>query len=127
MAPNNESRPPTLHARYTSADEPTSCIISRGTRKMPLPMMVPTTIAVASLAPNTRGKSAGGFCRRVEGFWLICGEQRLARGSTCGAGDAACAERGLWFPTLPPKARKDGTRSIRGKAGKILKFLLDNW
>jgi len=34
------------------AEEPTSCIISRGTRKIPLPMMVPTTIAVACDAPR---------------------------------------------------------------------------
>src|ERR1700722_5132220 len=40
-------------------DEPTAAIISRGTRKMPLPMMMPTTIAVAWETFRTRGSSDG--------------------------------------------------------------------
>jgi hypothetical protein len=58
MAPAIESMPPTIHARYTSFAEPTACIISAGTRKMPLPMIVPTTMALAWLTPSSR-KSAG--------------------------------------------------------------------
>src|SRR5215469_3826202 len=50
--------------------EPTACIISLGTRKMPLPMMVPTTMAVAWLAPSARGRSncdeAGAICETRE-------------------------------------------------------------
>src|SRR5271166_6557916 len=42
-----------IHARYTARAEPTACIISAGTRKMPLPMMVPTTIALAWLTPSS--------------------------------------------------------------------------
>src|SRR5271169_1275827 len=38
-APKNDSKPPTTQARYTNLAEPTSCIISCGTRKIPLPMM----------------------------------------------------------------------------------------
>src|SRR5271157_4216906 len=54
MAPASDSTPPTIQARYTSQAEPTACIISAGTRKMPLPMMVPTTIALAWLTPRSR-------------------------------------------------------------------------
>src|SRR4051812_39944464 len=53
-APKNESTPPTNHARYTYFAEPTASIIVPGTRKMPLPMIVPTTIAVAWLGPRAR-------------------------------------------------------------------------
>src|SRR5215469_8767093 len=60
MAPAIESMPPTIHARYTSLAEPTACIISAGTRKMPLPMMVPTTIAVACQTFKSRNSS--GLC-----------------------------------------------------------------
>src|SRR5580693_4959827 len=54
MAPASESAPPAIHARYTIPAEPTACIISAGTRKMPLPMMVPTTIAEAWRTPRSR-------------------------------------------------------------------------
>src|SRR5271156_4634291 len=57
MAPKSVSSPPTIQARYTMLLEPTARIISWGTRKMPLPMMVPTTIAVACHTPSTRGRS----------------------------------------------------------------------
>ena len=57
MAPNSVSTPPTIQARYTMLLEPTARIISWGTRKMPLPMMVPTTMAVACQTPSTRGRS----------------------------------------------------------------------
>src|SRR5271163_2796351 len=40
-------------------EEPTARIISCGTRKMPLPIIVPTTIAVACETPRTRGRSPG--------------------------------------------------------------------
>src|SRR5664279_5172647 len=56
IAPASESTPPTIQARYTSHAEPTACIISAGTRKMPLPMMVPTTIALAWLTPSSRSR-----------------------------------------------------------------------
>src|SRR5947209_3212860 len=46
-APKNDRRPPTIHARYTNLADPTACIISAGTRKIPLPIMVPTTTAEA--------------------------------------------------------------------------------
>src|SRR5215831_8383270 len=57
MAPASESSPPTIHARYTKRAEPTACIISAGTRKIPLPMMVPTTMALAWPTPSSRNSS----------------------------------------------------------------------
>src|SRR3954462_10530757 len=57
IAPKMESNPPTIHARYTSLAEPAACIISAGTRKMPLPMMVPMTIAVPCHTLSSRGSS----------------------------------------------------------------------
>src|SRR5580692_11965229 len=56
MAPNSDSNPPTIQARYTSSDDPVSRIISLGMRKIPLPITVPITIAMASPAPRTRGR-----------------------------------------------------------------------
>src|SRR5215469_5439530 len=46
--------PPTIHARYTSLAEPAACIISAGTRKIPLPMTIPMTIDAAWAAPSSR-------------------------------------------------------------------------
>src|SRR5271169_2190504 len=56
IAPAIDSAPPTIHARYTNRAEPTACIISAGTRKMPLPIIVPTTIAQAWLTPSSRSR-----------------------------------------------------------------------
>src|SRR3954451_14298849 len=53
--------PPTIQARYTSLAEPTACIISDGTRKMPLPMIVPTTMAAAWLTFRSRARSSAEF------------------------------------------------------------------
>jgi hypothetical protein len=52
-------------------EDPVSRIISLGTRKIPLPMIVPTTIAVAWLAPSTRGKSPGTCFGCMEDGWLM--------------------------------------------------------
>jgi hypothetical protein len=57
MAPNSERRPPKIHARYTVLDRPVAAIISRGTRKIPLPMMIPITMEVAWAAFKTRSSS----------------------------------------------------------------------
>ena len=57
IAPNSDSRPPTTHTAYTPAELPTAAIISRGTRKIPLPMMIPTTMDVACDTFRTRGSS----------------------------------------------------------------------
>ena len=53
-APKKEKIPPTIHARYTSRADPAACIISAGTRKIPLPITTPTTIEAAWLAPKSR-------------------------------------------------------------------------
>src|ERR1700722_17750124 len=58
MAPKSESRPPVTHTAYTMRALPTAAIISRGTRKIPDPIMMPTTIASAFVAVNTRGSSS---------------------------------------------------------------------
>src|SRR5271166_2662590 len=71
MAPASESTPPTIQARYTSHAEPTACIISAGTRKIPLPMMVPTTTALAWLTPRSR-ESEGTEVLLVCGICGIC-------------------------------------------------------
>src|SRR5215472_12717823 len=57
IAPKKERRPPTIHTRYTSQGEPASFIITPETRKMPLPMMVPATIAVACQTLSSRNRS----------------------------------------------------------------------
>src|SRR5438067_13711134 len=53
-APKNENTPPTIQAKSTSLAEPAACIISAGTRKMPLPITTPMTIEAAWLAPSSR-------------------------------------------------------------------------
>src|SRR5271157_5208450 len=70
MAPASDSTPPTIQARYTSQAEPTACIISAGTRKMPLPMIVPTTIALAWLTPRSRD-NVGARLRIPETFTTV--------------------------------------------------------
>src|SRR5271168_3005645 len=56
--------PPIIQTAYTVRALPTAAIISRGTRKIPEPMMIPTTIAVALVVVRTRGSScaATGSC-----------------------------------------------------------------
>src|SRR6478672_11319489 len=50
--------------------EPTACIISAGTRKIPLPIMVPTTIAVECQAFNSRSSSGAALGALCIGFGL---------------------------------------------------------
>src|SRR6516162_9590567 len=51
-APNSESTPPTIQTRKTSPTEPVARVIAPGTRNTPVPMMWPTTIAMAAHAPS---------------------------------------------------------------------------
>src|SRR6516165_3725877 len=64
--------PPTIQARYTSLAEPTACIISAGTRKIPLPMMVPATMAMACQTFNSRNNSGcvafSAACMGIQGL-----------------------------------------------------------
>src|SRR5579872_1718533 len=53
-APKRVRIPPKIHTAKTMAGEPTAFTMSLGTRKMPLPMTVPTTMAVAGHTPRTR-------------------------------------------------------------------------
>ena len=63
---------PTIHARNTSLAEPTACIICVGTRKIPLPMMVPTTTAEAWLTPRSRASCGSGGWRCAGRHWRSC-------------------------------------------------------
>src|SRR5271163_2549195 len=72
-APKKDNSPPTSHARYTSLAEPTACIISAGTRKIPLPMIVPTTMADAWLTPRSRASSGRTVVRWMIVRWIGSG------------------------------------------------------
>src|SRR6516164_8045471 len=89
MAPAIDSRPPTIQARYTSLAEPTACIISAGTRKIPLPMMVPATMAVACQTFNSRNNSGcvafSAACMGIQGLrgLMACQADYIAHGKRC--------------------------------------------
>src|SRR6516164_5368761 len=55
-----ESRPPTTHTANTTSTVPTFWIMVLGTRKMPLPITVPTTMDAAAQAPRARFSSVRG-------------------------------------------------------------------
>src|SRR4029077_8420475 len=59
--------PPTVHAARTSAAEPTARAMSLVTRKMPVPMVSPMTIAVADHSPRPRIKFDGWGCAAKTG------------------------------------------------------------
>src|SRR5258708_29616830 len=50
--------PPKIHTAKTICGDPTRRIIALGTRKMPLPITVPITIATAPQSPRSRRSSA---------------------------------------------------------------------
>src|SRR6478736_5426066 len=50
--------------------EPTACIISAGTRKIPLPMIVPTTMAVECQTFSSRSSSGAGLSAVCIGLGL---------------------------------------------------------
>src|ERR1700723_1764215 len=62
-APNSDSSPPAIHAAYTTLTEPPTDAISLGFRNIPVPTIVPTTMADAAHAPSPRTRS-----RRFAGF-----------------------------------------------------------
>src|SRR5271163_2448271 len=57
MAPKSERMAPTIHAAKTMETERPSRAISAGLRKMPVPIMVPTTMAAEDQAPRPRTSS----------------------------------------------------------------------
>ena len=57
-APKIESMAPTIHAAKTMETLRPSCAISAGLRKMPVPIIVPTTIAPEAQAPKPRTSSS---------------------------------------------------------------------
>jgi hypothetical protein len=56
-APNKLSVPPTIHTSITSPADPVPRAISPGTIKIPVPIIVPTTIAAAAQLPSPRTSS----------------------------------------------------------------------
>src|SRR6516164_2606512 len=70
-APNRESRAPTIQAAKTTDTERPSRAISAGFRKMPVPTMVPTTIAAEAQGPRPRTSS-----RRFSGGGVMADECR---------------------------------------------------
>src|SRR5262249_15026027 len=69
-APSSAMRPPTPQAASAEPALPLMWATSRGLKKMPTPMMAPTTTQVASHRPRTRGSvrsMPGGYPRRVAG------------------------------------------------------------
>src|SRR6202046_2503592 len=65
-APKSDSNPPAIHAAYTPlADRPTDAI-SLGFRNIPVPTIVPSTMADAAHAPSPRTRS-----RRFAGFVCV--------------------------------------------------------
>src|ERR1035441_3528307 len=59
-APASESSPPTTQTANTASTVPTFWIIVRGTRKIPLPITVPTTMDAAAHGPRARFNSVRG-------------------------------------------------------------------
>src|SRR5580693_6076555 len=57
-APNSESSPPTIHAAYTTLTDPPTAAISPGFKKIPVPTIVPITMAAASQGPSARIRSS---------------------------------------------------------------------
>src|SRR3954447_1710352 len=55
-----ESSPPTTHTANTASTVPTFWIMVFGTRKIPLPITVPTTMDAAAQAPKARFNSVRG-------------------------------------------------------------------
>src|SRR5688572_5656574 len=57
IAPSNAITPPTPHAIIAPLALPVTRATSRGLKKMPTPMIAPTTTQVASHRPSTRGRA----------------------------------------------------------------------
>src|SRR5580692_8845275 len=91
--------PPTSHARYTSFAEPTACIISAGTRKIPLPMIVPTTTADAWLTPRSRASSGRGVVNSA-----MVGVSQYTR-ETCGVAYGKRHHGSYHYPPSPRNVR----------------------
>src|SRR5580693_774382 len=65
-APNSESSPPTIHAAYTTLTDPPTAAISPGFKKIPVPTIVPITMAAAAHGPSARIKSSRSpFCAKI--------------------------------------------------------------
>src|SRR6516164_1282918 len=80
-APKRESMAPTTHAANTIETERPSRAISAGFRKMPVPIIVPTTMAVEAQGPRPRTSS-----RRFS----VMGEGESECNATGGRGMSGC-------------------------------------
>src|ERR1700759_521532 len=87
-APKGERTPPAIHAAYTTLTEPPTDAISLGLRKMPVPIIVPTTIAPAAHGPSARTRS-----RRCCGAAIVAA--RFA-GGMCATSLPRLARFALW-------------------------------
>src|SRR5436309_788156 len=56
-APSRQTKPPPIQPETISGKEPASPAILPGFRKMPEPIVLPTTIAIAMPRPSTRSSS----------------------------------------------------------------------
>src|SRR3984885_14811876 len=65
-APNSDSNPPTIHAPYTTLTAPPPAAISPGFKKIPVPTIVPITMAAAAHGPSARIRSTRSlFCVEI--------------------------------------------------------------
>src|SRR5580704_8905264 len=64
-APNIATMPAASHAASTSAGVPTACAMAADLRKMPVPMMMPTTSEVACVSVRSRRSCSGGGLTRT--------------------------------------------------------------
>src|SRR5271168_4112374 len=83
-APKRERMAPTIHAAKTTETVRPSRAISEGFRKMPVPIMVPTTIAPEAHAPNPRNSS-----RRFSAIFVLAEKGRPPRREPLRFHDAA--------------------------------------
>src|SRR5579862_664003 len=58
-APNRLNKPATAHTESAAPSLPIERVISAGTIKIPVPIMMPMTMAVASHAPSARSNCGG--------------------------------------------------------------------
>src|SRR3954465_11504500 len=102
---------------------------------MPLPMMVPTTMAVAWLAPSTRGRSGGWLAvwvTRGETVWLMpCCEGSMGTRAFYDSSNVTPitgnrVDPGLDFGTIKKRKRSvayERAMQRRNAAGHVLEFL----
>src|SRR5580693_8718681 len=75
-APKSESSPPTIHAAYTTLTDPPTAAISPGFKKIPVPTIVPITMAAAAQGPSARIRSSRSpFCAKIPIKFLLAAQK----------------------------------------------------